>query len=350
MALNMFDTRTMMGIVKEANKDAKTFLRDRYFKNRRTFDTLKIDIDIVDANKRKVAPFVNPKVGGVVIEREGYKTESYEAPEVSPMMITTAEDMLKRSPGESIYGAKTPSQRAAEQLGRDLSTLDDIITRREEVMCAEALFTGKITINGIGYDEELNYWSATQSEKPTTTPTTLWNAEGATAKTIMADLRAVKRSVVQKSGFNPTELICGHDVAEAIIDKLTDAKVLDMRRVDMGLIDPRHLGNGVTYWGYLKDSALDIFTYDEWYLKDGAETPMIPDKKCLLAAPDAKTTLAYGCVSLAGDNDVKFYEGARVPDSWVQRANPSGRVVQIKSRPLPIVHQVHGFHVINAVS
>lgn len=349
--VNMFDTRTMLGIVQEAQKDAKTFLRDRYFKNRRTFDTLKIDIDVVGANQRKVAPFVNPKVGGVVIERDGYKTESYEAPEVSPMMITTAEDMLKRSPGESIYGAKTPSQRAAEQLGRDLSSLDDIITRREEVMCAEALFTGKITINGIGYDEELNYWPSETSEQPTTTPTTLWNAEGATAKSIMADLRATKRSVTQKSGLTPTELICGHEVAEAIIDKLTDAKAFDMRRVDMGLIDPRNLGNGVTYWGYLKDSGLDIFTYDEWYLNEsGIETPVVPNKACLLAAPEAKTTLAYGCVSLAGDDDVKFYEGARIPDSWVQRANPSGRVVQIKSRPLPIVHQIHGFHVINAVS
>jgi hypothetical protein len=346
--MDMFDTRTMLGIVKEAEKDAKTFLRDRYFTNRPTFNTAKIDIDIVGANSRKLAPFVNPKVGGIVIERDGYKTNSYEAPEVSPMMVTTAEDMLKRTPGESIYGEKTPTQRAAEQLGKDLSELDDIITRREEAMCAEALFTGKVTVKGEGYDEVLNYWPSATSEQPKTTLSTLWTASGADAQSIMADLRSIRRSVIQKSGITPRELIVGNSVIEAMIEKLSVASALDNRRVDLGQINPQHLPNGVTYWGYLKDSALDIYSYDEWYKDGEVEKPMVPDDLILMASQGVKTSLAYGCVSLAGDDDVRFYEGSRIPDSWVQRANPSGRIVQIKSRPLPIIHQINGFHVIKA--
>jgi hypothetical protein len=123
-----------------------------------------------------------------------------------------------------------------------------------------------------------------------------------------------------------------------------------MRRVDMGFVDPDHLPDGVTYWGYFKDSALDIYSYDEWYVDDqGVEQPMVPTDLCLLAGRDAKTIMAYGCVALTGDDTVRFYQGARIPDSWVQRANPSGRVIQIKSRPLPIINQIHGFHVIKAV-
>lgn len=346
--MNMFDTRTMLGIVKEAEKDAKTFLRDRYFSNRVTFDTQKIDIDIVGAGGRKLAPFVNPKIGGVVVEREGYKTNSYEAPEVSPMRVTTAEDMLKRSAGESIYGAKTPSQRAAEQLGKDLSDLDDIITRREEVMCAEALFQGKVTVKGEGYDEVINYWPTEAKDQPKTTLSTLWTSADADAATIQADLRSLRRDVIKNSGINPTEIICGNDVLEVMIEKLSKASALDNRRVDLGHITPQHLPNGVSYWGYLKDSNLDIYSYDEWYLNGKEETSMVPSDLVLMASPNAKTTLAYGCVSLAGDDDVKFYEGSRIPDSWVQRANPSGRIVQIKSRPLPIVHQINAFHVIKA--
>ena len=86
---------------------------------------------------------------------------------------------------------------------------------------------------------------------------------------------------------------------------------------------------------FLKNVLLDGSRYvvgDEIDV-DGKEKPMVPEKACLLASPAAKTMLAYGVVSLAGDDEVKFYEGARIPDSWVQRANPSGRVVQIKSRP-----------------
>lgn len=347
--MDMFTTRTMLPMVDLNNQENHVFLRDRYFANRVTFNTEKVDIDIIGRGERRLAPFVNPRIGGVVFERQGYSTNSYEAPEISPMRITTAEDMLKRSPGENMYSPKSPTERAAEQLGRDLWELDRIINRREEAMCAEALFTGKITIKGEGYDEELNFWPSEAADQPKTVLTVKWdNANGDP----QADLRAIRRQMIKDSGVTPREIICGTNALEALLSKLTnkDASHLDMRRVDMGFVDPAHLPNGVSYWGYLKDSALDVYSYDEWYVDDlGVEHSMVPTDLCLLAGSDAKTILAYGCVALAGDDTVRFYEGARVPDSWVQRANPSGRVVQLKSRPLPIINQIHGFHVIKAV-
>lgn len=350
--MDMFTTRKMLPIVEEAQKTTNTFLRDRFFTYRPTFDTQKIDFDIIGKGGRKIAPFVNPKIGGVVVTRDGYKTESYEAPELSPMRVTTAEDMLKRLPGEALYSGKSPNERAAEILGRDLSDLDDIITRREEVMCAQALFEGKIDIVGEGYDEEVSYWAHLQTaDKPVTTLTTKWDASGATADTIMQDLRTSRRAMIQAGGFTPRDMILGSRAVDVLISKLVAAQALDSRRVDMGQIDPQHLPNGVTYWGYLKDSGLDVFSYDEWYqADDGTEKPMVPADACMLAAHGVKTMLAYGVVSLTGDEQVKFYEGARVPDSWVQRANPSGRIVQIKSRPLPVVQQIQGFHLINALT
>ena len=170
--MDMFTTRTMMAMVEAGKKTNNTWLRDRYFGYRPTFNTQKIDFDIVGMGGRKIAPFVNPKVGGVVLEREGYSTNSFEAPELSPMRVTTAEDMLKRLPGETVYAGKTPEERAAEILGRDLSDLDDIITRREEAMCAEALFSGKITVKSTGYDEDINYrGDLHENEKPKKTLT-----------------------------------------------------------------------------------------------------------------------------------------------------------------------------------
>ena len=347
MAVDMFSTRTMLGMIQESEKKATTFLRDRYFGNVVTFDTAKIDIDIVSDHERKVAPFVNPKVGGSIVERDGYRTNSYEAPEVSPMMVTTAEDMLKRSAGESMYAMKSPTQRASEEIGRNLSQLDDIITRREEVMCSEALFSGQVTVNGVGYADVIQYWSQLKSsEQPMTTLSTKWTASGADP---MADLRSIRRTVIQKCGTTPTEIVCGTGAIEALLAKLNSDK-LDTRRVDLGMIDPSLLPNGVTYWGYLKDSGLDIFSYDSWYVNDaGTETAIVPNGSVLMGSPNVKTTMAYGCVALTGDDNVAFYEGRRVPDSWVQRANPSGRVVQIKARPLPIINQVQGFHVISAI-
>ena len=349
MAVNLFDTRTMMGMITEGEKATKSFFRDRYFKNRPTFNTTKIDFDVVGLKDRKLAPFVHPKAGGVAVDRQSFRAESYEAPAISLMRVTTAEDMLKRSPGETIYNGKTPQQRAAEILGRDLSDLDDMITRREEVMCREALLEGKVTVKGEGYDEVIDFWPT--ADKPTTALATKWTADAADAVSIMADLRTIRRAMVKKAGFTPHEIICGTAVIDCLVSKLGKDKALDMRRVDMGQIDPKMLPNGLTYWGYLKDSALDIYSYDDWFVNDeGNEVPMMPEDKILMASPNARTTLAYGIVPLVvdekGDNAVAFAEGARVPNSWVQRAAPAGRVVQLNSRPLPIVNQVYGFHVI----
>lgn len=350
--MDMFTTRTMLGMIEAGKKSKHTWLRDRYFAYRPTFNTQKIDFDIVGMGGRKIAPFVNPKVGGIVLEREGYATYSFEAPELSPMRVTTAEDMLKRLPGETIYSGKSPSERAAEILGRDLSELDDIITRREEAMCAEALFTGKVTVKGEGYDEVIDFWgSIGEGEKPTTTLTKKWDATDVTAKDILADLRTIKRTMVKNGGFTPREMILGSKAYDVVMEKLIADQVLDNRRVDLGFVKPQELPNGVSYMGHLNEVDLDIYSYDEWYIDEaGKEHPMVPEKACLLASPNTKTMLAYGVVALAGDEQVRFYEGARVPDSWVQRANPSGRVVQIKSRPLPVIQQVNGFHLINCLS
>lgn len=351
--MNIFDTRTMLEALK-LGKPAHSFLRDRYFGRVKEFTTTKLDIDIVKG-KRRVAPFVHPKIGGKTVERDGYTTNSYEAPEVSPDMITTAEDILKRAPGQPVYGGIDPNQRASEQLGEDLAELDNMITRREEVMAAEALFTGKITVIGEGYDEELHYWPADPAEQPyeELAGNAVWDGSDANP---MVDLRQARRDIIQASGVTPQEVIMGTDALEAFLASLNKANVaLDYRRVDMGQIDPSHLPNGVTYWGRLKDSALDIYTYDEWYLDDnGDEQPMVPTDLVLVGSPNVRTTMAYGVVTLyrgSGDNAApEFYAERRVPDSWTQRKNPAGRIVQIKSRPLPIINQIDGFKVIKVLS
>lgn len=350
--MNIFETRTMLEALK-VGKPAHTFLRDRYFGNVKTFTTKKIDIDIVKG-KRKLAPFVAPKIGGKTVERDGYTTDSFEAPEVSPDMVTTAEDIDNRLPGQTIYGAPDPNETVRIQLGEDLAELDNMITRREEVMAAEALFTGQITVKGEGYDEVIRYWPSSAPDQPyeALTGGAAWDQATATP---LQDLREKRRAIIQSSGVTPTEAVMGTQAVDAFLARLEAEKVaLDYRRVDMGVIDPQHLPNGVTYWGYLKDSALDIYSYDEWYLNDaGVEVPMVPVDTVLIGSPRARTTMAYGRVTLmrgSGDNAApEFFAERRVPDSWTQRKNPAGRIVQIKSRPLPIVHQIDGFFVLKVL-
>lgn len=352
----LFTTRTMLSALEEG-KPAHSFLRDRYFSNEEKFTTTKLDIDIVKG-KRKLAPFVHPKIGGKTVERDGYTTNSYEAPEVSPDMVTTAEDFINRAPGQGIYGVDLVA-RAAEQLGKDLAELDNMITRREEVMCAEALFTGQINVKGEGYDEVLRYWPTNPADQPyeVLTGDAAWSSSNANP---LLDLRQARRDIIQSSGVTAQDVVMGTDALDAFLAALEKQNMaLDYRRVDLGHIDPQHLPNGVTYWGFLKDSALDIYTYDEWYLDDSdpeniEEKPMVPSDRILVGSPNVRTTMAYGVISLmrGTDDDAapEFFAERRVPDSWTQRKNPAGRIVQIKSRPLPIINQIDGFKVFKVLA
>ena len=52
--MDMFTTRTMLGMIEAGKKSNHTWLRDRYFAYRPTFNTQKIDFDIVGMGGRKI--------------------------------------------------------------------------------------------------------------------------------------------------------------------------------------------------------------------------------------------------------------------------------------------------------
>lgn len=352
MTVSLFEPRTMMQMVSSEYR-ARSFLRDRYFSNKKTFNTETVDIDIKGPGKRKLAPFVNRRLGGTQDFREGYKTTTYRPAYIAPYRVCTAEDAMQRLPGEQLYSGRSPNDRAAEILAQDLNEMDKEITRTEEVMCAQALTTGKILIKGEGVDDQIDFWAdLAAGDKPKSTVSTLWTAAGADP---LSDLRAVCRTIAQKSGLTPVEMIAGSKAVDALINALKgDTTAFNSRRIDMGQIDPRQLEDGVSYIGGLRLPNLDVFTYDETYYDDAAaeEKPMIPADSVLIACRGVNTTRAYGLVDIVNvaANTHSFVEGDRVPNSWLQMSNPAGRIVQLKSAPLMIVNEPLGFYILKVTN
>lgn len=352
MTVSLFEPRTMMEMVNSEYR-ARSFLRDRYFSNKKTFNTATVDIDIKGPGKRSLAPFVNPRIGGTLDLRNGFKTSTYRPAFIAPYRVCTAEDAMQRLPGEQLYSGRSPNERAAAILAQDLNEMDKEITRTEEVMCAQALTTGKILIKGEGVDEYLDFWKDLSSaEKPAGTVSTLWTAAGADP---LSDLRTACRNIAQKSGLTPVEMIAGSKAIDALLHSLKgDNTALNSRRIDLGQIDPHELEDGVSYVGALRLPNLDIFTYDEYYydVATGKEKPMIPEDSVLIACRGVKTTRAYGLVDIINEanNTHQFVEGDRVASSWLQRSNPAGRIVQLKSAPLMIVNEPLGFYILKVTN
>lgn len=344
MAYNLFDSRTMMAALEQA-KPPRTFLLDTFFSGApRTFDTEAVDIDIIKG-KRRLAPFVNPRREGKIVEKRGFKTRSYKPAYVKPKMVTTAEDILKRDPGMTIYSPNSgPAAKAAAELGRNLAELNEMITRREEWMAAQALTTGKCPIIGEGVDDLVDFLME-PTHLPVLTGQALWS-DHANADPL-ANLKAWKRLIAKDSGINPTIVVMGLSAIDNFLacDKVLGTanggkNVFNMINVQMGRIDPRLLPNGVTYYGTLQELGLDVYTYEEWYVDDESdiESPMIPTNKILMGNPSARTERMYGAI-----RDLSALAAVpRFPKSWTVE-DPSARFVMLQSAPLMAPIQVDAF-------
>ena len=345
--ISIYDPRTMGKLVERMPK-VHTFIKSTFFRNVETFDTQKIDVDFKKGN-RQLAPFVHKKIGGVTIDNEGYETNTYEPPLVAPNKITTVDDILKRTPGESIYGGKSPNQRAVEKMQRDFTELDEMITRREEWMCCQALFTGKIPIldkDGKELQAEIDFQF---TNKVTLSGANAWN------KKTGGKIKQLKewRKQVQKTGFvNCNICIMGDEALEAFIMDEEVQKLLDVERYDLAVIKPRELPNGVTYIGTIQGEGMDIYSYNEWFLdnwtdKDKPENkPLVPTNAVALLSTEANYSMYYGGVGVVDESGktIAVVEGSRIPEQWVER-RPPRRFLQLNSAPLCVPHEVDSWYV-----
>lgn len=347
--INLFEPRRLLRVVQLPGYRAHSYLRDTFFSQVRTFDTETIDIDIVKNGHRKVAQFVHRALRGSYVGHDGYVTQTFRPAYVAPYTVTDAEQVLKRLPGEALYNPISPSERAAQILAKDMIELDRRITRREELMAAEAIFQGKITIKGegLGDGQQVTFWD--DSDRPYTELATPWTDTKANP---LNDLRLICQDVARRTGRTPTTLLCGAKAVNALLDRLKgDDSAINSRRVMLGQIDPQTIGDGVTYVGDLRYPALSIVTYDEYYDDDttGECLPMVPEDCVLIACRGAETTRAYGQVAVTTPQGIYFATGDRVPNSWISMDNPVGRVLQISCAPLMVIHEPQAFHVVKVV-
>jgi hypothetical protein len=337
-----------MGEVVKRMPPVRTFFKSTFFRKVKTFVTKSVDVDFKKGS-RALAPFVHPRMGGKTMPNLGFQTKNYIPPHIAPDKITTVDDLVNRSIGENIYSGRTPAQRAIEKIAEDFRELDEMITRREEWMSAQALITGKIPIIGEGLDEVIDFGF---TNKETLPAARRWNAPNSDP---IGDIKKWRKQVQQTGFVNCNICIMSDDVANAFINHPKVKELLDIRNYDIAVIKPRELPNGTTYIGTVSGLGLDIYTYTEWYLDDWSdpenpvERSLMPDKTVLLLSTAAAYSMYYGAVTMldgrggAAEGFITV-EGTRVPDSWTKR-NPARRFVQLSSNPLPVPHEVDSWFV-----
>jgi len=331
--VNIYRTQSMLAAINKM-MPIRTFFRDTFFPGIQTFTTEDVLLDF-KKGKRKMAPFVAPRVGGVTMDRQGYRTDKYTAPKIAPQRQLTVDDLVIRGMGENLFSPRTPADRQAELLGRDINELDEMITRREEWMIRELLFNGKITMNG--YIDTANNKTIDQTldyeftNKEILTGTHLWSESTSTK---LDDLKRWRKEVIRKSGHAPTMAIFGDDAFEQFLADPDVSEKLKQFNSTLIQINPTVKDDALTYIGRIAELGLDIFTYNDWYLDDdGNEFPFVPADQVLLARPNMGEVL-YGAVTQLEQGQFVTIEGSRVPKSWADEDNDV-RMIRISSRPVP---------------
>jgi len=338
--MNLFETRVMLAVLSQM-LPARSFLKDIFFGAIETHTSKHVDIDIIKG-KRRVGAYVYPTSQAKLVERIGWTTRTFIPPYIKEKMVTTAQDFLNRNPGDNIYSpGDGPQQRAEAQVAKDLAEMSDMITRSEEVQASQLLNTGIVTVNGEGYDNYQVDFGMSATHKITLTGTDLWTNA---ASDPIDDFRVWNRLLVKDSGLGITDAIVGSSVVPALMNNTKFKAQLDNRRMDMGLVSPRDMGEGVSFLGRLNEAGIDIWTYDEWYLHPdtGVETPMITANKVYFMSRNARTTTHYGAIQDLQAGGLAAV--ARFPKSW-EKEDPSVRYVMVQSAPLLAMHQVDAFGV-----
>lgn len=333
--VNIYEPRYLAEVVRQA-PPVFTFFRDTFFTRRVTFATERVDIDIKKGDRR-MAAFVHPRVGGTVLESKGFQTESYKPPLINPYDITTADQLMTRLPGETLYSGRTPAQRAAEKLMEEYNALNDATTRREEWMAVQAIVTGAIPVVGPGVNETISF-GLTNTE--TLTGNNRW---GQSSAAILDNLEDWADKVLVNGFANVDMCIMGKKALRLFLADANVQKVLDNRRIEMGLIQPRDLPNGVKYVGHLNKPNIDIYEYAEVYLDDWtdpttpATAPLMPENKIVLISSKPNFVMAYGACNYIEDSTGQWVtaESERILRSYVEH-HPDRRVLELQAHPLPI--------------
>lgn len=344
--IDLFTPETLDGVVR-VMPTVNTFFRDTFFKTAKPQYTEKVRVDFVKGTRR-VAPFVNIKDKGKVVEKRGYVSDEFTTPVIKVKDTTDIEDMLKRLPGELLQNSGiTPYDRGIQLMTEQLMNFEEMVARREEWMCVQAMMEGKIPVKGDGVDFEIDFQHTNKS-----TVATLWTADGATPYT---DLQTAVLACKQKGYKTPDICIMDRTAYQAFLlaTKNDEFYKQQSELFDLITVKPERRTDGVTFVGRLKDPDLDMYVYDEFVVDDWTdpenpvEVSLMPKGKVLLASTKAKYSMYYGLMMFTDPltNTFRQVVGARAADSWVTK-DPDARFMSLNARPLPVPHEVDSWYVL----
>jgi hypothetical protein len=308
------------------------FLLDRFFPDEQFDQEEEIHFDMIDKTRR-LAPFVSPVVAGKVVLGQGFTTKTFKPAYIKDKRVFNANRPFKRSPGERLGGQLTPMDRLRVLLGTELMDQIDMIKRRLEVMAAETLRTGAVTIVGDLYPSVNVDFGRHASLTVALTGAARW---GQTGVKPLDSLQDWAQLILNKSGAMPRDVVMSLDVWKMFREDAQVQKRLDQYRGNSTMYQDAQADEGGVFMGVI--DGFNVFVYSGWYIDDaGAEQPILPAGTLILGGAQMKGLRAYGAIR---DEEAGFQAVPYYSKSWIEK-DPSVRYLLMQSAPLLVPARVN---------
>ncbi|SHN18255.1 major capsid protein [Roseibium suaedae] len=331
----LFSTAALLGVYPTLDRPVP-WLKTMFFGDTLTFTTPEIAFDKLKA-RRKLAPFVSPKVPGKIRGKRGRSVETFEPAYVKPKNAIEPDQNFVRLTGEAINGELAPEQRYNQAVIQELDDQDAEITRREEWMCAQVLQTGSVIVEGEDYPAQNLNFNRDAALTKQLAGAARWGEAGISPRD---NIRAWATEVALKSGGSVTDVVFGAEASELFVKDDEVKSILDNRRQADGQMQLGPVATGsqdmvAAYLGSI--GQFNFWQYTQIFEdEDGNITDFFPSLGCLVAArPTFNGAFCYGAIR---DNRA-LRPMARFPKMWSEE-DPSVDFLMTQSAPLPAPREV----------
>lgn len=329
--MDLYSTNRLIALVEDLrSRPAPISLLSTFFPT--VIEETSEEIHFDSSNKpRRIAPFVSPLAQGKLVESLGFATQTFKPAYVKDKRVFDGNRPLKRVMGESLTGSLSPEQRVQVLLAAELADQIAMIRRRKEIMAAEALRLGQVTVSGEDYPTKVVSFGRDASLTiDLSGGAAEWDDAGVSP---IENLESWLELVLKLSGSVPTDLVFTPTAwkllrADAKFEKSIDLLRGGTTNVELG---PK-VGSGLILRGTFS-GVTRLWNYYDWYIDDnGVEQPVLPDNWVIGGSASIEGAQCQGAIR---DHGAGFRAMEFFAKSWTIE-DPSVRYLMTQSAPLVV--------------
>lgn len=335
MAIELYSTMTLVGVQRRQQVDNLHWL-DTYANDQINFETEEIAWERVNP-KRRLAPFVSPRVQGRIMRREGSTSRTLRPGYLKPKHEVNPFQARPRRVGERIGGEMTLEQRYNAIVAENLAEEQNMIRRRWDEMTGRAIIDGKyvITTEDGDYPEVEIDFERDPLLDLLLTLTARW---GEADSDPLADINMMRTRAFRLGGGRIDRLTMG---LGAFDNFFADTKVQNLLKPDLIRGEASTLSTlsspdaNIEYRGVLSGAdgqgRLEIYTYAGTYHDyDGNEVNLMAEDDVVGTGPLLRMTRCFGAIM---DKRAQLRALDMFPKMWDQE-DPSQTFTMTQSAPV----------------